>query len=115
MSTIIFIDQIGRTILGDEVSRENGLLTVKNPCMINVNQLQNGQLQVQLFPLFFPEFLSETSRANGTVFEFPLISIALGKDISVDARLKEQYTRICNPSPEPTSNDEPPVIKLFDE
>jgi hypothetical protein len=115
MSTIIFIDQIGRTILGDEVSRENGLLAVKNPCMINVNQLQNGQLQVQLFPLFFPEFLDESSRSSGTVFEFPLNSIALGKNISVDDRLKEQYTRICNPPPASPSNEEPPVIKLFDE
>jgi hypothetical protein len=115
MSTIIFIDQIGRTILGEELSRENGLLSVKNPCMINVNQLQNGQLQVQLFPLFFPEFLDEASRTNGTVFEFPLTSVALGKDVLVDARLKEQYTRICNPPPTPAGSDEPPVIKLFDE
>jgi hypothetical protein len=116
MSQLIFIDQIGRTIIGEELSRDGSRLQVKNPCMINVNQMQNGQLQVQLFPLFFPEFLSETSRSKGSVFEFNLANLALGVGVEVDSRLLEQYTRICNPPPvAQTPSDEPPVIKLFDE
>jgi hypothetical protein len=115
MSKLIFIDQIGRTIIGEEQSREGGRLQVKNPCMINVNQLQNGQLQVQLFPLFFPEFLSDSSRSSGSVFDFNLDNLALGVGVEVDGRLLEQYTRICNPPPTPQTNEEPPVIKLFDE
>lgn len=115
MSQLIFIDQIGRTIIGEELSRDGGRLQVKNPCMINVNQMQNGQLQVQLFPLFFPEFLSESTRNSGSVFDFNLSSLAFGVGLEVDARLVEQYTRICNPPPAQTPSDEPPVIKLFDE
>ncbi len=115
MSQLIFIDQIGRTIIGEELSRDGGRLQVKNPCMINVNQLQNGQLQVQLFPLFFPEFLSEANRSSGSVFEFNLDNLALGVGVEVDGRLVEQYTRICNPPPVAQTSDEPPVIKLFDE
>ena len=55
---ITFIDNAGRTIFG-EVAEENDIsIAVKNPVMIMVNQQQNGQMAVQLFPLFFQELLT---------------------------------------------------------
>lgn len=112
MTKVVFIDQVGRTILGEEVSRDLRTLTVKNPAMINVNQSQNGQLQVQLFPLFFAEFVESAARNTGTVWEFNRDQITLGVDTAVDERLVNQYKQVFG-TPVPAA--EPPTIKLFDE
>ena len=109
---ITFIDQIGRTILAEHVETSSTQLVVKNPAMINVNQLQNGQLQVQLFPLFFAEFLAETSRTNGTTWKFNLSQITTTDDTEVDQRLQDQYDRVFGVKTAPA---EAPVIKLFDD
>jgi hypothetical protein len=110
---ITFIDQIGRTILAEYVDISGPSLIVKNPAMINVNQMQNGQLQVQLFPLFFAEFLSEKSRKEGTTWKFNLSQIATTDDAEVDQRLQDQYDRVFGlKSAAPA---EAPVIKLFDD
>lgn len=111
---IVFLDQIGRTILGEKVNFSNTTLKVKNPAMINVNQLQNGQLQVQIFPLYFSEFLTESQRTKGTTWEFNLAQITLGTDVVVDQRLVDQYDRVVgNTTAAPAA--EAPTIKLFDQ
>ena len=112
MTKVVFIDQIGRTILGEEVSRDLKTLSVKNPAMINVNQAQNGQLQVQLFPLFFAEFIDPNSRGEGTVWCFNRDQITLGVDTAIDERLVNQYKQVFGIAVPVT---EPPTIKLFDE
>ena len=112
MTKVVFIDQVGRTILGEEVSRDLKTLTVKNPAMINVNQAQGGQLQVQLFPLFFAEFIEPTARGTGTVWEFNRDQITIGVDTAVDERLVNQYKQVFGIA-QPVV--EPPTIKLFDE
>ena len=110
---VTFIDQIGRTILGDFVEITPTQLIVKNPAMINVNQMQNGQLQVQLFPLFFAEFLAEPSRVNGTTWKFNLNQITTTDDTIVDQRLQDQYDRVFGSKT--AASVEAPVIKLFDD
>lgn len=118
MKLITFIDSIGRNIIGEELSSSEGKISVKNPAMVNVAQAQNGQLQVQLIPLFFAEFIEESSRTGGSVWSFNTGNITLG-DVTVDTRLQEQYTRVfsaasVSPQTESESSDES-VIKLFDE
>lgn len=113
MKVTTFIDSIGRTILAEEVKSENGLLSVKNPAMINVVQAQNGQLQVQLIPLFFAEFVDASARSTGTVWDYNLQNITKGT-VSIDGKLVEQYTRVFNPAP-PVPAQEAPVIKLFED
>lgn len=115
MNIITFIDPIGRNIIGEQVSQSDSVLTVKNPAMINVAQAQNGQLQVQLIPLFFAEFIDETARTGGSSWKFNLQSLVVG-DVKIDARLVEQYTKVFNPSvaSQPEGEGES-VVKLFDE
>jgi hypothetical protein len=117
MKTITFIDSIGRTILGEEVSVCDTSLKVKNPVMINVVQTQNGQLQVQLIPLFFSEFIQDSAKVEGSSWTYNRASVVLG-EVEVDSRLLEQYTRILQsfsaPS-QPQGGSGEPVIKLFDE
>lgn len=114
MKIVTFIDSIGRTILGEAAEQTDSLLKVKNPAMINVAQTQNGQLQVQLIPLFFAEFVADSSKKEGTVWSYNLNSVVLGQ-VDLDARLTEQYTRIFSGVPASAPAEQEPVIKLFDE
>lgn len=114
MSNIVFIDQIGRTIFGQVVSVSETQISVKNPAMINVNQLQNGQLQVQIFPLFFREFIEESEREKGTTWSFNKSQITVTNDTVVDHKLVDQYNRVVgNVVATPVAG--PATIKLFDE
>ena len=62
-SLIIFLDSIGRLILGEkEESTDDNIFNVKNPVVIMINGDQTGKMSVQLFPLFFREFLADKSR-----------------------------------------------------
>lgn len=119
---IVFLDQIGRTILAELVSDTSDNLVTRNPAMINVNQLENGQLQVQIFPLFFAEFLSEKSRVSGTVWSFNKNAITLSTDIEIEDRLSTQYDKvfesIATAAQKGATVDVTPEagkIKLFDE
>ena len=116
MKNITFIDSIGRTILAEEVDSTSTTVLVKNPAMINVNQAQNGQLQVQLIPLFFAEFIDASTRSNGTVWTYNLNSITVG-EVSIDGRLLEQYARVCGAveTPAQASTTGEAVVKLFNE
>lgn len=118
MSKVTFVDNIGRTVYGELVSKTETVLQVKNPAVINVQVAQNGSLSVSLLPLFLGELISPETRKNGTVWDFNLSSITLG-DVVVDSRLDQQYANVFNtlnvqaPTTPPVGDT--PVIKLFDE
>jgi len=114
---IVFIDQIGRTIFGEltDNNPDPGLLDVRNPAMINVNQLQNGQLQVQIFPLFFREFVEESHREKGTTWTFNKSQITVSTDTIVDSKLVDQYDRVVGNVANVVPTAGPATIKLFDE
>jgi hypothetical protein len=114
MKNITFIDSIGRTILSEEISRNDTTVVVKNPAMINVAQAQNGQLQVQLIPLFFSEFIDESQRTGGSTWTFNTNTITLG-DVEIDGRLLEQYVRVFSTAAVQAPTEDPAVVKLFDE
>jgi hypothetical protein len=114
-----FIDNAGRAIFGELYDDKSDTLVVKNPVMITVQQGENGQMAVQLFPLFFQEFVQpkeDGSRAN--FFEYSKGNIAISTNFSIEPRIVEQYEKIVNPvlvsANTPTGN-EPEVIKLFDD
>jgi hypothetical protein len=115
MKNITFIDSIGRTILGEEINRTDTTLVVKNPAMISVQQAQNGQLQVQLIPLFFSEFIETSQRADGSTWNYNINTVTVG-EVQADERLLEQYARVFGAAAAtqaPAGN--PEVVKLFDE
>ena len=116
-----FIDNAGCSIFGINSSETKTSITVENPVMIHVAQQENGQMAVQLFPLFFAEFVQpgeDESRKN--FFTYTKSSVALGEGFNVDVRIAEQYERIVNPTLVPAGTtqgegEEAEVIKLFDE
>jgi|TARA_R110000772_G_scaffold164584_1_gene276015 hypothetical protein len=116
---ITFIDNAGRSIFGEVKDESETLIDVKNPVMIAVQQQQDGQMAVQLFPLFFAEFVTESdTTGRNTVFSYIKNNIAIGKEFDVDPRIAAQYEKVVNPTLVPVGNEaveDAEVIKLFDE
>ena len=114
-----FIDNAGRAIFAELDSETDDKLVAKNPVMITVQQGENGQMAVQLFPLFFQEFVEpgkDDVRAN--YFTYAKNNIAIGSNFNIEPRITEQYLKIVNPMLVPadqSAGGEAEVIKLFDE
>jgi len=121
---ITFIDSVGRAIFGVNTSETDDTITVQNPVMITVQQQEQGQMAVQLFPLFFQEFVvpdEDGKRYNH--FDFKKASMAVASDLNIEPRIIEQYERIVNPQLTPNTPDngaanaggDKEVINLFDD
>jgi len=113
----VIINHVGQTVIGKQVGESKTTLSLRDPAILHVVPNQSGQLQVQLIPLFFREFLT-TSSKEGATFNFPLDKIVT-TDAELDARLISQYERIAAGTPasvpQQKSGGETSVIKLFDE
>lgn len=112
-----FIDHIGRTMIGEvvESSSSETHLVVKNPAIVHVQPVgPNSQLSVQVIPLYFREFVSEKNKVDGTLWSFPRVSIVLGINVENDGRLVGQYGQVFNTQPQPPTQTEPKIVKLFD-
>ncbi len=118
-SIITFIDHIGRTMVGVLDTLDNEKLVVKNPAIIHAQPNPQGQLNVQLIPLFFREFVGEKNKTSGvTTWEFARKSIVLGLDVENDPKLTTQYNLIFQNGPAvvtPTQGSSPKVVRLFDD
>lgn len=113
---VVFFDSVGRTVLGERVDAETTekTLVIKNPAVVHImpNQ-QTGQLQLQILPLFFREFLAD--KAEATVWSYNRSLITESKDVAFDFKLEAQYQQIFNPSPIITPKGSGDVVRLFDE
>jgi len=114
MSNInVFVNHVGQTLLAEKVSEDKGTISLKNCAILHVVPNQQGQLQVQLIPYFFKEFIDPSEKENGVVFTFNAASIAT-TNVKLEPRIQDQYTRLFTAAPAKPSAD-PQVIKLFDE
>lgn len=108
-----------RSIIGQLVSDRAKTLTVKNPASVHLQPTQDGQIQVQLFPVWFSELLSPDQRDAGTEWVFQKDAIITSDEfVELDERLVQQYNRTFGLVPEskiiaPADSDK--TIKLFDD
>lgn len=120
----VFVDSIGRTVVGETVSENKTMLEVKNPAVIHVQPNQEtGQIAVQLIPFFFKEF--QGGGKTDSVWVFLKSNVTLGKDLVLDDRLLSQYTNMFSTiqappqpalvGPDGADTSQPPVVKLFDD
>jgi hypothetical protein len=116
---VVFFDTVGRTILGEKINDKttDKVLAIKNPAVVHImpNQ-QTGQLQLQILPLFFKEFLAD--KEAGTIWNYNRENITEAVDITFDFKLEAQYRQIFASGPAPAPQEpqgSPEVIKLFDE
>lgn len=112
----VFLDHVGHTIVAEVVSTDKTTIKTKNPAILMAAPNNNGQLTVQLIPVFFKEFIKTTERENGAIFNYPAARVVLS-EVNLDDRLLEQYVNMfkANASTAKAENKEAPTIKLFDE
>jgi hypothetical protein len=129
-NVVVFLDYVGRTILGEKVENKNeNLICVKNPVILHVVPVdQGGRMSIQLLPLFFREFLAE--KTGDVVFNYNKNTIVETDIEALDFRLLAQYSQLFNKNnifvppnagniitPDQTASAQPSpgVVKLFDE
>jgi hypothetical protein len=113
---VVFLDNIGRTIIGKVVKEDVNVLSIENPALVHVQpNTQTNQLQLQILPLFFREF--QADKAQATVWNFKKQNITTCEPIPFAIQFEAQYEqmfRIAEVAPS-TPSKEPEVVKLFDE
>jgi hypothetical protein len=120
MNLKIFVDQVGRTVIGELNKETDTCIELKNPCTIFVQPNETGQLQVQTVPMFFREFLTVEGRETGTLWTFNKNNIVQSTCADhLDEKLINQYNAIITTfeqaDVQTESDDGPEVVKLFDD
>jgi hypothetical protein len=117
---VIFLDTVGRTIMGIlSDTTDDKILNVSNPVVIMVGGDNTGKMTVQLFPLFFREFLADKN--TDVVFSYKKDTVTFSDINAIDFRLQAQYTQMFSKantfgSPEAQHPaTEQKVVNLFDE
>lgn len=112
----VFLDNIGRTIIGKVVSENEQTLSIENPALVHIQpNVQTQQLQLQILPLFFKEFQAEKDAP--TVWNYNKQNITTSNDIQFAFQFAAQYEQIFQApgAASPQQNKSEEVIKLFDE
>ena len=117
--TVLFLDSVGRLILGEKTESDGDSFDVKNPVVVMINADPSGKMSVQLFPLLFREFLADKN--TDVVLHYKKDNITLTNIEVLDFRLQNQYSQMFNksniyvpPQPQQQSGAQG-VINLFDE
>jgi hypothetical protein len=109
----VVIDQIGRTILGVELSRTNTEIELENPIILHFQPSQNGQLELQVFPLFFFELLDKDKRdKNSWIFNKSSIAVS---NVELNQDILARYAQINTPpAPVAEVTKNPKIISIED-
>lgn len=111
---VIFLDNISRTIIGSLVKSTEDQLLIENPAIVHVvPNAQTNQIQLQILPLFFKEFLKD--RNNSLVWKFNKNSIIECEGMELSEQFVSQYLQLCGAGTPAPQNKDNEVIKLFDE
>lgn len=110
----VFLDAIGRTIIGKLDSETADVLSIENPAVVHVQpNPQTNQLQLQILPLFFREFQADRNQA--TVWNYRKSNVTPCKDVTFAVQFISQYEQMFRQIEAAPPTPEPQVIKLFDE
>jgi len=108
---VVFLDTIGRTIIGKATNETDEILSIENPALVAVQpNTQTGQIQLQILPLFFREF--QADRAQATVWHFKKANITIADEITFVVQFAAQYEQLFAAPAAPQGS--PEVVKLFD-
>ncbi len=99
---VVFLDTIGRTIIAERTGETEAELNVENPAVVNIVPQQavdpaTGQptqrMALQLFPLFFREFLAAKDEPVRFTYKKDNITMSDG-DIRLDFKVGIQYEQL---------------------
>jgi hypothetical protein len=116
-----FLDNVGRTIVGQVESETDTTLNITNPVVLSTVPTPDNRMSIQLFPLIFREFLGD--KEADVTFSFNKSSITNTDISALDYRLQAQYSQIFNKSnilipnqdQQAAQEGSPNVVKLFEE
>lgn len=124
-SIIVFLDSLGRTIIGKYVNKTETELIVKNPAIVNIapQRIMDEQTKevretvaLHLVPVIFKEFLADQN--DPIVFNYKLNNITLSDNITLNFKVLLQYDQVFRVieevKPAETNNTDVTPIKLFD-
>lgn len=115
MSLNTIIDSVGRNIIGVVTGETPETITLRNAAMIACTPTQNGQLQIQLIPLFLGELIKPDAKGNREYdFTYTKSQVAIGSNIIVDDRIVAQYQKLVETT-FAKPNIEPKTVNLFTE
>jgi len=108
----LFLDSIGRTLMGEIIETTDQTVRVKNPIVIDVvHEQASGKVTLQMLPLFFREFLHNSS--DPLVWSFTKSRLTFCENGSVNNSLAAQYTQIFSTQPPRAVSQD--TIKLFED
>lgn len=108
----VFLDNIGRTIIGKIVDQDDSILSIENPALVHIQaNPQTNQLQLQILPLFFKEF--QADKNSPTLWTFKKGNITTSGDIPFAPQFIAQYEQMFQPPQ--TTPQEAKVVRLFDD
>ena len=117
---VVFLDPVGRTIFAEKMPERNpgsAEFVVKNPVVVHLSPKPDGQMALQLLPLFFREFLADKN--GDVVFTYNKNTIAMADPVDFDSKLHANYHNMFSSIEVATELPEAPrgdkVIDLFDE
>ena len=118
-----FLDSLGRTIIAEAVPSltTDTHVAVKNPVIVHIVPVgNNGQMTVQLLPVFFREFLAD--KTEDTTWRYNRATITEADTVVFDFKLTAQYQQmfsksnlIVPPGAGEIAAPSEDVVKLFDE
>jgi hypothetical protein len=109
----VFLDNIGRTIIGKIAKEDKEVLSVENPALVHIQaNPQTSQLQLQILPLFFREF--QADKSIPTVWNYKKSNITTSEEIPFAPQFVAQYEQMFKVA-EPVQQKQPEVVKLFDD
>jgi hypothetical protein len=105
-------------------NEQPNVLRIQNPVVIIVGGDNSGKMSVQLFPLFFREFLGDKN--TDVTFDFNKSDITISNIDAIDFRLQAQYTQMFSKNntfvgdgqavaPQAEESKDEKVVNLFDE
>lgn len=111
---IVFLDSVNRTIAGIFHSEEVDSIVVKNPVIINAVPKANGQMMMQLIPVFFREILRNKNQE--CLFTYQKDKIVMSNISEMEMQIETEYNNLFKPIdvlPIAPSASDDVVIDLF--
>lgn len=105
---ILIVDQIGRNIAGTVVDETDTTVTLHNPTIVHFQPTQGGQLELQLFPLFFFELVDKDAR-DSMAWTYNKSAIAIS-----NVKLAENIVSKLDEINRPKVEASPKVISIED-
>lgn len=92
---VLFLDLVGRLILGTKVSETDDVIGIQNPLIVHADTNAQGGFSVQFFPVMLREF--QAAKNDPTVWKYFKKNITIADDLMLDLRLTSQYEKIFEP------------------